>query len=948
MPGAPTSPRGERAVTLDLSGVSPFGQLAWIHLAHLAAESAGVPATVVVEGRGLSKDIRQGLESEEARRGWPRLRIRELPQEPSEGAEFAFVAGSGALGVKLLVRMPRVHVAPAGPPVGIDPRIYWEHVPGGRFRSGLKALMAAVGIGGLGQELDPYVGRVAPARKTVSLLTSVFQGDEFLAGFLQNCAQLEGYGDCEHFLVRPGSPGAEHQALVSHVRQWPSAVYINLQEDPGLYPVWNWAARLSGGPYLSNANLDDRRAPGHVARLKEWLDTDPTIGVVSSALRVTETPNLNWGDAPEGPVWYGDQGDRTYTAEALLKATRDGFRSHNRPHCMPVWRRHLHACNGYFDESAFGPSADWEFWLRVGLNGARFGLLGRPLGLFLKHQASYWRRSGHTRLGPNDRRIVATYQPPLWEGRPSEAPRPPVARLVAEIRELEAQGAWGELLGRLLALGQRLTEEPAGVASRALGEALWAHYLGINDFLVWARSDPRGVISSAAGNEGLVRALIDILHYGPGRLGHRRSDVLRVLRRAAIDLYVLTEDLRALIAVGLIDRWQGRMASELAILEAARQESPLDFWPALQAVYRFEVPLDELVRRLGLMWTAHDAPAGAGAQTRLCYFPDFTANNPYQQLLYQDLEAAGARVEPVANGRNLLELVPETGSRTILHIHWIQAFFEGVPPALFPRRAAKVLALVRRLQGRGIAVYWTVHNRVSHAPISEHDELAFRRELAGLVDRVYLHHPMIRHELDWLPGDRPTYLVEHGAFPATGWEADRSSARRSLGLAESQFVLAHIGRVRPYKGLEETFPALRAFLQGHTQARFVVAGRMEADMAARLRGLSDQQAVVRKGFLSEEDLQHYVSAADYVLLSYREILTSGSLFYVLSSGRPVIAPRVGTIPAYVVDGWNGFLFSDPAELESILKALPAQPSAYHEELARNSRDTASSLEWKFW
>jgi len=88
---------------------------------------------------------------------------------------------------------------------------------------------------------------------------------------LANSTELVGYRDAEHRLLRPGSPGGEHPALLAHVKRWPGAVYLNLETDPGLYETWNLGCCLGRGRVLSNAKVT-RRATFRAKPPKSWND----------------------------------------------------------------------------------------------------------------------------------------------------------------------------------------------------------------------------------------------------------------------------------------------------------------------------------------------------------------------------------------------------------------------------------------------------------------------------------------------------------------------------------------------------------------------------------------------------------------------------------------------------------------------------------------------------
>ena len=93
---------------------------------------------------------------------------------------------------------------------------------------------------------------------------------------------------------------------------------------------------------------------------------------------------------------------------------------------------------------------------------------------------------------------------------------------------------------------------------------------------------------------------------------------------------------------------------------------------------------------------------------------------------------------------------------------------------------------------------------------------------------------------------------------------------------------------------------------------------MPGGLHRRLKGLPAGQLVIEDRFIPEEELAGFIQAADYTFLCYRAILTSGSLFQAFSLGVPVTAPKLGTIPSYVVPGWNGYLYPSGGALERLL------------------------------
>lgn len=134
-------------------------------------------------------------------------------------------------------------------------------------------------------------------------------------------------------------------------------------------------------------------------------------------------------------------------------------------------------------------------------------------------------------------------------------------------------------------------------------------------------------------------------------------------------------------------------------------------------------------------------------------------------------------------------------------------------------------------------------------------------------------------------------------------------------------------------------------MEQNPRFKLVIAGRLASRAARRrLKDLPAGQLVIEDRFIPEEELAGFIQAADYAFLCYRAILTSGSLFQTFSLGVPAIAPNLGTIPAYVVQGWNGYLYSSGGALERLLALRGRDDADFRAALARNALETAALLD----
>jgi glycosyltransferase involved in cell wall biosynthesis len=853
---------------------------------------------------------------------------------------FAAVSSAATVSPALLQFARCVFVSPQDPLTMLPAECFWNHRWMQRFRQRAQALSESILDVHEQEQLTDCLRLIQPSISSVSLLSSIFRADRFLVHFLGNCAELAGYRKMEHWLIRAGSPGDEHATLLAHTRRWPGAVYLNLEKDPGLYETWNLGCCLARGRFLSSANVDDRRHPQQVQRLSAALVAHPAADLASAALRVTDVENQDWDDWSNGRVFYSEDTDGEYGGSELVRKVGGQLRPRNIPHCMPLWRRSLHGLRGFFNEPQYGPSADWEYWLRCADAGSRYYHTSEALGLYLKREDSYWHRDPTARRF--DELILARYGP-LVTG---ESADPALHGLSwRDLTRFQEAGNW---LGVLLSL-VRLNALPGCIGTDAAvpGNVVAAYaqrYFGLAEFTPvdagWLHGGTNAVL------ERLQPVLVDWLQAfleqenSDGADTDRAADCWRAL---LVDWHLVTGDAAPLIGLALMQRrLAGDSEAEQVMLRAIHTQDPQGFWRGVQRVYRFAVPLEDLVSTvdaLALSPTQSPAPG----PVRLVYFPSYS--NKYQELLYWSCQRAGIQVEPAADIVELEALAPQPDCANIVHLHWLNAAFAD-PSMPFEQAAEHFLATVRSLKARGFTLYWTVHNRFNHDSEHRQAEARLRAELAALVDRVYLHHPVLAPQLDWLPKEVRPWSCEHGPYvnPYTGG-INRTLARQRLGLDTQERVLLWFGQIRPYKGLEDWLPQILQRLAEHGRSRLLVAGRIASpDVQALLQRYPDQTLFINR-FVPNTELQHLACAADFGLLTYRDILTSGAMFHLYGMGLPVIAPDMGSLPAYVVPGWNGFLYRDARELDETIIRVHGMKDQELARFRQAAELTGNSVRW---
>jgi len=331
--------------------------------------------------------------------------------------------------------------------------------------------------------------------------------------------------------------------------------------------------------------------------------------------------------------------------------------------------------------------------------------------------------------------------------------------------------------------------------------------------------------------------------------------------------------------------------------------------------------------------------------------------NPYQSLLYGEMQALGAQVTYLSemtrsHTLNLLFLPLEVMFRRLagaqlIHLHWVFAF--SLPGARrFPvmRRAAYIWFLVwlRTCRMAGIRLVWTAHNVLPHGPIFA-DDVAARRALVGACDLVLAHSPSTLAELAALGAVvRRSAVIRHGPFAPPMSAASLRPPGAGGGLPRFLFF----GRIQKYKGVDDLLAAFTA-MPADVAAHLTIAGqcddpalRSRLDALARRGGAS---ITVRLERVPEEEVAQLLAAADVVVLPFRQVTTSGSAMLALAHERPLIVPDLpglAELPDSAVLRYSG-------GVPGLIAALIRMACADAETLAAMSaaaRSYASRMTWQ--
>lgn len=194
----------------------------------------------------------------------------------------------------------------------------------------------------------------------VSVLTPTFEYGRFLPTAL---ASVEGqsYLDCEHVVVDGGSSDDTVEVLERSATRWIS------EPDAGQSDALNKALRLATGEWIAWLNADEFYLPWTLQTLVDH----------------SEGADVVFGD-----FILADRGGYPERLVALRELNRFCLQNYGTmiPTCAVLIRRSVLGSDPW--DVDLRRIMDWDLWLNLMGQGARFRYVPQPLGVFMRHGAN--------------------------------------------------------------------------------------------------------------------------------------------------------------------------------------------------------------------------------------------------------------------------------------------------------------------------------------------------------------------------------------------------------------------------------------------------------------------------------------------------------------------------------------------------------------------------------
>jgi glycosyltransferase involved in cell wall biosynthesis len=187
-----------------------------------------------------------------------------------------------------------------------------------------------------------------------------------------------------------------------------------------------------------------------------------------------------------------------------------------------------------------------------------------------------------------------------------------------------------------------------------------------------------------------------------------------------------------------------------------------------------------------------------------------------------------------------------------------------------------------------------------------------------------------RHYKMRLPVSHVEIRSHHDAFQRF-CNHTRSSARRQLGVPQDKLVFLCIGFIQRHKGFHR---AMQAFTRsGLRDAELYVVGSVRVPDSENQKYLVELQELcardpnlhLKESFVSNEDFDTWITAADWVVLPYLEIWSSSVLARSRVLERPAMVSAVGGLSDQVSD--RDLLFRSDEDLLSAFQTAASRGPA---------------------
>ena len=308
-------------------------------------------------------------------------------------------------------------------------------------------------------------------------------------------------------------------------------------------------------------------------------------------------------------------------------------------------------------------------------------------------------------------------------------------------------------------------------------------------------------------------------------------------------------------------------------------------------------------------------------KTRVIFYPDYSTGNPYQKMMYQSMHSIGFQTFEKLD--SYLISKENFDKFDVFHIQWLNDIIRR-PHDEVVLIIEKLKSHIKGLISAGKKVLFTIHNIGSHESTNVDLEKDLTLFLFQISAKVHVHHSIVASQMLQFYGTLPwgrIVIAEHGPYSAKVDENNLNNLLLQFGLSSGDRYVVVPGQIRKYKNMDVIKLFIERITNNYNDVNIILAGQFHPELNEKEKNFFKRRNVrfspVR---LNDEQYNQLIQNSLFVFLSYKDISTSGSMFHAISNKALVLAPVLGTIPAYIDNGITGFLYKNES-IESLYKGI---------------------------
>lgn len=291
------------------------------------------------------------------------------------------------------------------------------------------------------------------------------------------------------------------------------------------------------------------------------------------------------------------------------------------------------------------------------------------------------------------------------------------------------------------------------------------------------------------------------------------------------------------------------------------------------------------------------------------------------------------------------ESIIEDDKTDIFHFHWIERLWDTDGFWHQLRLIIGVYRFLRLAKKRGKVITWSVHNHYPHENLRVTHRLGLKL-FAKMCDAIYVHSHWSKQWVkeNLAPVCEPV-VVYHGNFKEIfNFDLDVGAVKQ-LYTSSDVPLIGILGMIRNNRGHERVIKAIR---ESSLNVKLLIAGKASSEpylLGLKSLASGDERIIFDIRRLSDKEYQGVASACDMLILSYKNITTSGALLSAWTMGTPVITTPLPYFEELLgVQKESGVVLKN-LETQSIvfaIKELLTVPKSVRKKAAKNM---ANRFDW---